>query len=165
MNKSCLLLCFLLFLSSCAADTPQDIQSDHGDQYFTMDCVWRGYNDGQTLWWCEGHPETELLTGDLLLELLEDNKLAFCGENITLNTGHDLHDSLIALLTNGQFNCITSVERELGNEFDWIWEKENRTLKLIWRPDDASYKKITLVIDPGTPAATVNGTVYYTELE
>ena len=103
------------------------------------------------------------MEGHLALELLEDGRLSFCGENLSLNTGYSLHDNLVSSLTQNQFNCITTDETELGNEFDWIWNKENRTLQIIWRPENDSIKQLTLIIDRGLPATTVVGNVYYKE--
>jgi hypothetical protein len=128
-----------------------------------MDCVWRTYEDGETLWWCSSDVRVDLMEGHLALELLEDGRLSFCGENLSLNTGYSLHDNLVSFLTQNQFNCITTDETELGNEFDWIWNKENRTLQIIWRPENDSIKQLTLIIDRGLPAATVVGNVYYKE--
>jgi len=108
--------------------------------------------------------ETDLVTGFLGLELLEDGRLAFCGEDLLLNTGHALHDNLVSALTEGQFICILNSETELGNEFDWIWSKEDKTLQIIWRPEEEVHKQLTLVIDSGISVTDVIGRMYYKEL-
>jgi len=158
-----LVFLILVILSSCSPVDNTDLFEEYGEYYFSMDCVWRTYNDGQTLWWCSGDIDVELMKGYLFLELLEDNRLSFCGENLSLNTGHSLHDNLVSSLTNNQFNCITTQENELGNEFDWLWYKEDRTLQIIWRPEDSREKQLTLIIESGAPVANVLGTVYYKE--
>jgi len=154
----------ILLLNACITVDNSDIFDEYGEYYFSMDCVWRNHNDGQTLWWCSEDVEVELMQGHLALELLEDNRLSFCGENLLLNTGHELHDTWVSILTQNQFNCIISGETELGNEFDWLWHKGDRTLQIIWRPKNASEKHLTLIIDPGPPVTDVIGRVYYKEI-
>tara|TARA_R110000824_G_scaffold22464_5_gene82197 strand:- start:1881 stop:2375 length:495 start_codon:yes stop_codon:yes gene_type:complete len=159
-------IALLLFLTGCPNISPPDInEQQYGTLYFTMECVWRNHNDGETLWWCSQDVETELLTGHLALELLEDDRLAFCGEDLVLNSGHELHDNLVSLLTKNIFNCIYTPENELGNEFDWLWYKEDKTLQIIWRPEDSNHKQLTLIIDPGRPVTDVRGRVYYLEYQ
>jgi hypothetical protein len=129
-----------------------------------MDCVWRNWDDGESLWWCGSYVNTDLLDGYVFLELLENEILSFCGEDLTLNSGYSLHDDWVSALTFGRFNCINSPENNLGNEFDWIWYKEEKTMELIWRPNEKETKILTLIISPGRPAVTVPGTVYYREI-
>ncbi len=153
-------------LAACTDILAPDINEElYGDLYFTMDCVWRNHADGETLWWCSSDVETNLVEGHLALELLEDGRLAFCGEDLSLNTGHALHDNMVAFLTNNTFNCIVTPENELGNEFDWLWYKEDKTLQIIWRPEDSSHKQLTLIIDAGIPVTDVRGRVYYLEYQ
>ena len=155
----------LLLFSSCAPVTlPDSPTGNYGDLYFTLECVWRTHDDGRSLWWCSGDVETDLMVGYFAVELLEDGRLAFCGDRLTLYTGHSLHDNLVTALTQNQFTCIYDEEKELGNEFAWLRFKEERMLQIIWRPDDAPHKQLTLIIDAGDPVTDVEGRVYYKEL-
>ena len=158
------LIIFSLLVVSCDNLVEVDLEYQYGDLYFTMECVWRNYDDGETLWWCAEDVDTELLRGHLALELLEDGRLAFCGEQLELNTGHTLHDNLVSLLTQNYFNCFVSHDTKYGNEFDWIWYKEEKRLNIIWRPEDDTHKQLTLLIDQGAPVTNVEGKVYYKEL-
>ena len=159
-----LFLVLVIILSCCSQEFPEDVYSEYGEFYFTMECVWRTHGDGETLWWCAEDVSTELVDGHLALELLEDGRLAFCGEDLTLNTGHTFHDQVVSALTTGIFNCILASENELGNEFDWLWYKEAKTLQIIWRPENDTHKQLTLIIAPGRPVTDVEGRVYYKEL-
>ena len=129
--------------------------------FFRRQSFWKNHDDGETLWWCLAEVDTEIVSGLLGLHLVEPHVLAFCGDQLTLNTGHDLHDTLISSYTEDGFKCVNTREEKLGNEFDWIWSKEDRTLQLIWRPEDDTHKKMTLIIDAGPPVTDVVGTVYY----
>ena len=159
-----LFLLSIVLSVSCSAVDNSNIHEEYGEYYFSMDCVWRSYDDGQTLWWCSEDVEVELIEGHLALELLEDGRLSFCGEDLYLNTGHELHDTWVSALTQNQFNCLLTEETELGNEFDWLWHKRDRTLQIIWRPKNDSEKQLTLIIDQGPPATDVIGRVYYKEI-
>ena len=155
----------LIALISCGPKQLPEIEIHAaGKLYFTMDCVWRNWGNGQALWWCSANAITDLIDGYVFLELLENEILSFCGEDLILNSGYDLHDNWVAALTSGRFNCINTPENNLGNEFDWIWYQEEHTLELIWRPDETQTKILTLIIDEGPPVSTVNGTVYYREI-
>ena len=161
-----LFVALFLLLNACPGITLPDPNTlQYGDLYFTMECIWRNHGDGETLWWCAEDVETDLIEGHLALELLEDDRLAFCGEDLALNTGHALHDQWVSILTNGIFNCIITPENELGNEFDWLWYKEDKILQIIWRPENDTHKQLTLIIAPGPPVTDVEGKVYYKELE
>ena len=83
------------------------------------------------------------------------------GKEITLNSGHDLHDNLIASLTQYNYDCYEAYERSLGNEFDWIWDEPTNTLQLIWRPDDDVDKVLTLFVPEKKDSPRVLGSVYY----
>jgi|10_taG_2_1085330.scaffolds.fasta_scaffold325700_1 hypothetical protein len=156
----------LMLLTGCTdLQLPDLNEIQYGDHYFDMECVWRNHNDAQTLWWCSADVATDLIEGHLALELLENDRLAFCGEDLTLSSGHPTHDYLVGVLTNGMFNCIVTGEAELGNEFDWLWYKERRTLQIIWRPETEAHKQLTLVIQAGSPVTDVEGKVYYKELD
>jgi len=163
--KYVIVIAFLLLTACKDIILPDNNELQYGDLYFTMECVWRSYDDGETLWWCSADVDTELIEGFLGLELLEDGRLSFCGEDLTLNTGHALHDTLVGGLTNGNFNCILTSENELGNEFDWLWYKEDKTLQLIWRPENEVNKQVTLIIADGPPVTDVEGKVYYKEID
>lgn len=164
IGKIVVIFFLCLQLCSCITNIDAPVSSIYGEPYFTMDCIWRSHGDGETLWWCMEEVETDLVTGFLGLELLEDGRLAFCGEDLLLNTGHALHDNLVSALTEGQFICILNSETELGNEFDWIWSKEDKTLQIIWRPEEEVHKQLTLVIDSGISVTDVIGRMYYKEL-
>lgn len=158
-------LIMLIALMSCNPKQLPDIEiHTAGELYFTMDCVWRNWENGQALWWCSADAATDLIDGYVFLELLENEILSFCGEDLILNSGYDLHDDWVAALTSGRFNCINTPENNLGNEFDWIWHQERRTLELIWRPTETQTKILTLIINEGAPATTTEGIVYYREI-
>lgn len=161
-------LCAVIFLVALLSCGPKQISGIEthiaGNLYFTMDCVWRNWGDGESLWWCGADVRTDLVEGYIFLELLENEIMSFCGEDLILNTGYSLHDNWIAALTSGRFNCISSPENNLGNEFDWIWYKEEKTMELIWRANEAQTKILTLIIDEGEPVMTVEGHVYYREI-
>ena len=161
------LLVFLL--CSCLDNVSEEEvrQAEYGELYATMSC-WRHQPDEESLllFWCNETLDTELIKGFVSLAVEEDTGgslfLAICGHNVELNTGHDLHDNLIAALTMEQWNCHNAYERKLGNEFDWMWDDKLRNLQLIWRPEDATQKVLTVHLPPWNQDSTyVTGYVYY----
>ena len=92
--------------------------------------------------------DTDLLSGFLYLELESAQSLYLCGTNLTLRSNIDMYDNLISYLTRDKFDCLHITEdTHEGNSFDWVWEESINTLQIIWRPDDAPHKMITLVIE------------------
>ena len=140
--------------------------AEYGELYFTMTCWWSSQeNLAPTLFWCTEDIETELISGYVSLAIEEDldgeSFLSICGREIVLNSGNDLHDTLIASMTQYSYNCYESYERKLGNEFDWIWDEETNMLQLIWRPEDDKDKVLTLFIPEKEDSPRVMGNVYY----
>lgn len=166
MNK--LFLILVLFFCACSNNlTEEDIrQQEYGELYATMECWWSSQQViAPTLFWCNDNLETELISGRVSLavgyDLDGEQYLSICGKEITLNSGHDLHDNLIAAMTQYNYDCYESYERSLGNEFDWIWDEPTNTLQLIWRPDDDLHKVLTLFVPEKTDSPRVLGSVYY----
>lgn len=162
------ILFLLIFICSCVAEpTIEEVRiREYGELYFTMDCWWSSQeNFAPAIFWCTQTVETELISGYVGLAIGEDldheNYISICGKDVTLNSGHDLHDTMIRVLTQYNYNCLDSYERELGNEFDWIWDKDENMLQLIWRPKDDLDKVLTLFIEEKEDSPRVDGNVYY----
>ena len=133
-----------------------------------MDCWWPSPETASpAIFWCAEDIDTELISGYVSLSIEEDpiqeRYFSICGKDITLNTGHNLHDTAIQTLTEYNYSCFDSYERELGNEFDWIWNETERTLQLIWRPKNDIDKALTLFIDSQLGSSHVEGKVHYKE--
>jgi len=161
-------LFLLILLISCATGPdPEDVLvAEYGELYFTMTCWWSSQeNLAPTLFWCTEDIETELISGYVSLAIEEDldgeSFLSICGKEVTLNSGNNLHDTLITSMTQYSYNCYESYERKLGNEFDWIWDEEINMLQLIWRPEDDEDKVLTLFIEEKEDSPRVMGNVYY----
>jgi len=166
VNK--LFLVLVLLLCACSNNlTEEDIrQQEYGDLYATMDCWWSSQElISPALFWCTETLETELISGYVSLAVEQDldgeKFLSICGKDIILNSGHDLHDNLIASMTRDTYDCYEVYERSLGNEFDWIWDVETSTLQLIWRPDDELDKVLTIFVPEKKDSPRVLGLVYY----
>jgi len=158
----------ILTLCSCSNSLiEEDIrQQEYGELYATMDCWWSSQDlISPTLFWCTDNLETEFISGYVSLAIEEDldgeQFLSICGRNIILNSGVNVYDNLIALMTEYTYNCIDSYERSLGNEFDWIWNAPTKTLQLIWRPEDEPDKALTLFVPEEEGSPRVLGFVYY----
>jgi hypothetical protein len=142
----------------------QPIESDYGEKYFEMDCVW--VDPASTIqpavWRCSQWAATDLINGYLYLELENDTNLWFCGRDLTLSTGIDLYDNLISYLTRGRYDCLHITEdRQKENEFDWEWDHGTHLLQIIWRPEDDTHKMISIVIQNGEYDEIIKSTVYY----
>ena len=159
MNKA--FLVSILLLCSCSPVENNDLIEQYGEHYFSMDCAWTPPEANDGIWWCEQDVTTDLISGYIVVSLRTTTKLAICGREVVLNTGYDLHDQLIPHLTRNEYKCINSVERELGNEFDWLWNEDSRILQLIWRETETRQKILTLIIEKGPPDKLVTGEVYY----
>jgi len=162
------ILVLLILLCSCSNNiTEEDIrQEEYGELYATMDCWW-GNQEGMvaTIWWCADTLETELISGYVSFAIVRDldgvEFFSICGRDIVLNSGHQLHDNLIAAMTQYTYDCYESYERKLGNEFDWIWDEPSSTLQLIWRPEDDLDKVLTVFVPKQVDSPRVLGSVYY----
>jgi len=131
-----------------------------------MGCWWSSQeNFAPVIFWCTEIIETELISGYVSLAIGEDldheNYISICGKDVTLNSGYELHDTMIHSLTQYNYNCLDSYERELGNEFDWIWDEDENILQLIWRPRNDLDKVLTLFIEEKEDSPHVGGNVYY----
>ncbi len=162
------ILVLLILLCSCSNNlTEEDIrQEEYGDLYATMDCWWSSQElIASTIFWCADTLETELISGYVSLAIIQDldgvEFFSICGREITLNSGHALHDNLIAAMTEHTYDCYESYERQLGNEFDWIWDEPTSTLQLIWRPEDDLDKVLTVFVPKQVDSPRVLGSVYY----
>ena len=159
----------LLLLTSCIAndlDEEDVLQQEYGEVYATMNCWWSSHQEPpRAVFWCNEDLETDLISGHVSFAIEEDgqgqNFFSICGLDVTLNTGHQLHDVLIAGMTQGSYNCYNSYENELGNEFDWLWSNSENILQLIWRPEDDLHTALTVVVPERQDSSRVLGTVYY----
>ena len=168
MYKILVLLVMFLLLYSCSNNiTEEDIrQEEYGELYATMDCWWSSQElIASTIFWCADNLETELISGYVSFAIIQDldgvEFFSICGKEITLNSGHALHDNLIAAMTEHTYDCYESYERKLGNEFDWIWDEPTSTLQLIWRPEDDLHKVLTVFVPKQIDSPRVLGSVYY----
>ena len=162
------IIVLLILLCSCSNNlTEEDIrQQEYGELYATMDCWWSSQElISPALFWCTEDLETEIISGFVSLAIEEDldgeQFFSICGRNVILNTGYALHDNLIASMTQHTYNCYEAYERNLGNEFDWIWDSPTSTLQLIWRPEDGPDKVLTLFVPEKKDSPRVLGSVYY----
>ena len=162
------LLILLILLCSCSNKlTEEDIrQQEYGELYATMDCWWSSQElISPTLFWCTENLETEFISGYVSIAVLEDldgeEMFSICGKNITLNSGVAVYDNLVALMTQNVYDCFEAYERNLGNEFDWIWDNNTNTLQLIWRPENDVDKVLTLFVPEKVDSPLVLGSVYY----
>ena len=118
------ILVLLILLCSCSNNiTEEDIrQEEYGELYATMDCWWSSQPTmAPTIFWCTEDLETELISGYVSLAIAQDldfeNYISICGREVVLNSGHNLHDTLIASMTQYTYDCFESYERQLGNEY------------------------------------------------
>jgi hypothetical protein len=162
------ILVLLILLCSCSNNlTEEDIrQEEYGELYATMDCWWSS-QEGMvsTIFWCAGDLETQLISGYVSFAIVQDldfeKFFSICGREVVLNSGHLLHDTLIYSMTQYTYDCYESYERQLGNEFDWIWDEPSSTLQLIWRPGDDLDKVLTIFVPKQVDSPRVLGSVYY----
>ena len=166
MNK--IVICLFLLLCSCSNIGEEDIRiEEYGEEYAVMDCFWSQSEGPNTiLFWCDNDLETNLISGFVSLAIErgpeEDEFFSICGRDIILNSGYDLHDTLIASLTNNSYNCYNHYENKIGNEFDSLWDPEINILQIIWRPTDDVHQVLTLYIPPPVDqSARVSGTIYH----
>ena len=162
------LLILLMFLCSCSNNlTKEEVRiQEYGELYFTMDCWWSNQELlAPTIFQCSETVATDLISGYISLAVEEDLNgeefFSICGKNIVLNTGHHIHDTLIPAMTEYVYNCIDSYERNLGDEFDWIWDNQANILQIIWRPENDMDKVLTLFIEERADSSRVLGSVYY----
>ena len=160
---------FLLILCCSCINflSEEDVRvREYGELYFTMTCWWSSQElIAPTIFFCTETVETELISGYISLAVEEDldgeQFFSICGRNVTLNTGLDLHDILIASMTQYAYNCYATYERNLGNEFDWIWDDSINMLQIIWRPENEKDKILTLFVEDMVESNRVSGSVYY----
>jgi len=165
MNR---LILALIVLCSCSNNlTEEDIrQKEYGNLYATMDCWWSSQERlSPALFWCTETLATELISGYVSIAVLQDldgeEMFSICGKNVTLNSGVATYDNLVAIMTQDTYDCFEAYERNLGNEFDWIWDGDTSTLQLIWRPANDVDKVLTLFVPKKVDSALVLGLLYY----
>ena len=88
---SLLALCTLLYACPAeppAADEPSPEPED--EPYFTLSCLRATPGDGGLRWYCSGDPETDLITGKIVLyyNATGDGALIFCAKDTILNSGN-----------------------------------------------------------------------------
>ena len=166
MNK--IVICLFLLLCSCSNIGEEDIRiEEYGEEYAIMDCWWSRNEGPNTLvFWCDKQLDTLLISGFVSLAIERDTEeeqfFSICGTDVILNSGYDLHDTLIASLTDNNYNCYNHYENNIGNEFDSIWDPEINILQIIWRPPDSTHQALTLHIPPSEgDSVRVLGTIYH----
>ena len=166
MSRVIVLLFFLL--SSCDNLIEEDLRvEEYGTYYTSMDCWWsRNEGPDTFIFNCADNLDTNLISGQVAFAMLrdaeEEHYFTICGRDIILNSGYDLHDNLIRILTNDQYACHEHYENQLGNEFDTTWDAEQSVLQIIWRPPNEVHKALTLYLPPPEgESVRVLGTVYY----
>lgn len=158
----------LVLLTSCNSLSDEDIRiEEYGEEYAIMDCWWSKNEGPNTLiFWCDEQLDTPLISGFVSLaverDIEEEEFFSICGTDVILNSGYDLHDTLIASLTNNNYNCYNHYENNVGNEFDSLWLPEAKVLQIIWRPADKEHQALTIYIpSPEGESVRVLGTVYH----
>ena len=163
------LIIILLLISGCTDECDPPLDQELGELYFELDCSWVDPESGSrtAIWRCGRDVETALLSGFVFLELEHADSLYFCGRDLTLNSGIDVYDNLIRLLTADKYDCLHITEDlEKGNQFDWSWDNEGNILQLIWRPEEEPHKMMTLVIEKAAYDVIIRSPVYYkTDIE
>ena len=166
MKKLLLLLIILQFGCSTPL-TPEEARiQEYGELYFMMECWWSTQELlAPTYFHCSENVSTELISGYVSLavgaDLSGEEYFSICGKDIVLNSGYSLHDELIFAMTQYTYNCHDAYERELGNEFDWLWSENDSALQLIWRPDYLPDQVLTLFVEKKENSHRVIGSVYY----
>jgi len=166
------LLIFTILLCSCnnlcSQDPAEEEASSSGDPYFTLICSrYKVSPPPSAIFRCSELLDTDLLSGDVTLSLFRneggEGRLVFCGEDIILNSGNLIYDSLLYSLTEGSYGCHGVYERGLGNEFDWSWDETTSTLEMIWRPNESTEKILSIYLEEGDPERTVSvlGRAYF----
>jgi len=161
------LIIILLIISACAHNKEPASTSEFGELYFELDCAWVDPTapERAAIWRCSETLANDLLTGYTFLELENPESLYLCGTDLILNSGVEIYDNLIELLTKDGFNCLHITEdKTKGNNFDWSWDGSVNILQFIWRPDDESHKMMTLVIEKAPYDAIIRAPVYYKTL-
>ena len=166
MNK--IVICLFFLLCSCSNIGEEDIRiEEYGEEYAIMDCWWsRNQGPNTLLFWCDKNLNTDLISGFVSLAIErgadEEEFFSICGRDIILNSGYDLHDTLISGLTNNNYNCYNHYENNIGNEFDSIWDPDPSVLQIIWRPPDDVHQALTIYVPrPEGESIRTMGTVYH----
>ena len=64
------LLAFCILLCACPAEPPaadEPPPEEEDEPYFTLSCLRATASGGDLRWYCSGHPETDLVTGKIVL--------------------------------------------------------------------------------------------------
>ena len=151
---SLLALCTLLCACPAeppAADEPSPEPED--EPYFTLSCLRATPGDGGLRWYCSGDPETDLITGKIVLyyNATGDGALIFCAKDTILNSGNEFADTTVSNLDGG---CVTLPE-SLG-EFSWYWDGDT-TLDVNWTKTE----KLVFYIPHGPEYRLLVGEAYY----
>ena len=158
------LIIILLLISGCSNECVPPPDHQFGELYFELDCAWvnPASPERSAIWRCSGTLDNDLLRGYVFLELENSESLYLCGTDLILQSGVAIYDNLIELLTKDRFNCLHITEdKTKGNDFDWLWSDSENMLQFIWRPDDESYKVMTLVIEDAAYDVIISSPVYY----
>lgn len=159
-------LIILIILTACAIPlTPEDVrEEEYGELYALMSCWWSN-TTSSSVFSCTETLETELISGYVSMaiqqDLLGEYFFSICGRDVVLNSGYALHDTTVVALTTNTYACIDSYETKLGNEFDWLWDRDIGVLQLIWRPENDLVKILTLFVPNEEESQRVEGRVYY----
>jgi hypothetical protein len=163
-------LIILIALTACIEPLgAEDVrEEEYGDLYALMSCWWSD-NASPSVFSCTETLETELISGYVSMaiqqDLLGEYFFSICGRDVSLNSGYALHDTTVLALTTNTYACIDAYETKLGNEFDWLWERNTGILQLIWRPKNELVKVLTLFIPNEEESQRVEGRVYYKTIQ
>jgi hypothetical protein len=162
----------LVVLTACTVPLNiEDVrEEEYGELYALMNCWWADTTSNPSaVFSCSETLETDLISGYVSLAIQEDLLgeyfFSICGKDVTLNSGYALHDTTVSTLTANVYACIDSYETKLGNEFDWLWDRDTGILQLIWRPKNELVKVLTLFIPNEEESQRVEGRVYYKTTE
>ena len=150
---SLLALCTLL--CACSAEPPaaDEPPPEEDTPYFTLSCRRAKSSDGDLRWYCSGDPQTDLVTGKIVLyyNATGDGALIFCAKDTVLNTGNEFADVTVSNLDGG---CVTLPES--FGEFSWYWDGD-ATLDINWTETE----KLVFYVPHGPEYRLLVGEAYY----
>ena len=150
---SLLALCTLL--CACSAEPPaaDEPPPEEDAPYFTLSCLRATPREGGLRWYCSGDPQTDLVTGKIVLyyNATGDGALIFCAKDTVLNTGNEFADVTVSNLDGG---CVTLPES--FGEFSWYWDGD-ATLDINWTETE----KLVFYVPHGPEYRLLVGEAYY----
>ena len=156
---SLLALCTLL--CACQTEIPSEEEDPTPEEedapYFTLSCLRATTSGGETRWYCSGDPQTDLVTGKIVLyyNATGDGALIFCAKDTILNTGNEFADTTVSNLDGGCVNL-----PEFFGEFSWYWD-DDTTLDINWTETE----KLVFYVPHGLEYRLLVGEAYYYSVE